>query len=41
MASSFELGDEQMFTKKMENKKKTGKDFGKFRLYYYKAIYCE
>merc|ERR1711988_841642 len=27
MASSFELGDEQMFTKKMENKKKTGKDF--------------
>ena len=41
MASSFELGDEQMFTKKMENKKKTGKDFGKFRQYYYKAIYCE
>ena len=31
MASSFELGDEQMFNKKRENKKENRKDFGKYR----------
>ena len=30
MASSFELGDEQIVTKKSENKKENRKDFGKY-----------